>query len=241
MNDNNPSEGQLFLIPTVIAPDTAERVLPPPVITALREINYFLAENLRTARRFISTLKLGRPIDQLHFQLLDKRTPDREIAPLLEPLRQGQDVGILSEAGCPGVADPGARAVAYAHQHQLRVIPLVGPSSFLLALMASGFSGQSFTFCGYLPIDKELRRKAILRLEKSARQLRQTQIFMETPYRNQVLLTDVLNNCQPGTQLCIAKDVTGANEFIKTQTIRQWAQQAPNLHKVPTVFLLAIQ
>ena len=241
MNDKKAATGRLFLIPTVIAPNTTERVLSPQVVAELTRINYFLAENLRTARRFISSLRLGRPIDQLSFQVLDKRTPDSEVETLAKPLHQGHDVGVLSEAGCPGVADPGARAVAYAHQNRIQVIPLVGPSSFLLALMASGFSGQSFAFHGYLPIDREKRRKTLHQLEKSARQWHQTQIFMETPYRNNALLQDVLNHCQPTTLLCVAKNVTGTDEFILTQSIRQWRQHVPDLHKVPTVFLLAAQ
>ncbi|MGB3778958.1 MAG: SAM-dependent methyltransferase [Tunicatimonas sp.] len=231
--------GQLFLIPSVIAPDTAGRVLPPQVLEVLGRLDYFLAENLRTSRRFISSLKLGRPIDQLHFDVLDKRTAPQALATLMAPLRQGNDVGILSEAGCPGVADPGALAVAYAHQHNITVVPLVGPSSFLLALMASGFSGQSFAFRGYLPIDKVARQKAVRQLEKEARQHRQTQIFMETPFRNDSLLRDVLSQCSPNTLVCVAKDITGPNEFIKTQTVQRWRQHVPALHKVPTVFLLS--
>ena len=231
--------GQLFLIPSVIAPASAGRVLPPQVLEVLSRLNYFLAENLRTSRRFISALKLGRPIDQLHFEVLDKRTPPQELTTLMAPLREGKDVGILSEAGCPGVADPGALAVAYAHQHNVTVVPLVGPSSFLLALMASGFSGQSFVFHGYLPIDKVARQKAIRQLEKEARQHRQTQIFMETPYRNDALLRDVLSQCSPDTLVCVAKDITGPNEFIKTQTVQWWQQHVPTLHKVPAVFLLS--
>ena len=229
----------MFLIPSVIAPDSAGRVLPPQVLEVLGRLNYFLAENLRTSRRFISALKLGRPIDQLHFEVLDKRTAPQELAKLMVPLRQGNDIGILSEAGCPGVADPGALAVAYAHQHNITVVPLVGPSSFLLALMASGFSGQSFAFHGYLPIDKVARQKAIRQLEKEARQHRQTQIFMETPFRNESLLRDVLGQCSPNTLVCIAKDITGPNEFIKTQTVQWWRQHVPALHKIPVVFLLS--
>lgn len=229
----------MFLIPTVIAPDSAERVLSPQVLAVLSRVDYFLAENLRTARRFISSLRLGRPIDQLHFQVLDKRTPTSEVAGLLAPLHRGHDLGVLSEAGCPGVADPGARVVAYAHQQHIRVVPLVGPSSFLLALMASGFSGQSFAFLGYLPIDKEGRRRAIQRLEKTAKDACQTQIFMETPYRNNALLRDVLSHCHPDTRLCIAKNITGPDELVKTQTVRQWRQAVPDLHKTPVVFLLS--
>ncbi len=231
--------GQLFLIPSVISPASAGRVLPPQVLEVLGRLDYFLAENLRTSRRFISALKLGRPIDQLHFEVLDKRTTPQALTALMAPLREGNDVGVLSEAGCPGVADPGALAVAYAHQHNIPVVPLVGPSSFLLALMASGFSGQSFAFRGYLPIDKSSRQKAIRQLEKEARQQRQTQIFMETPFRNDSLLRDVLSQCSPSTLVCVAKDITGPNEFIKTQTVQWWQQHVPTLHKVPVVFLLS--
>ncbi len=231
--------GQLFLIPTVIAPATASRVLPAQVVEVLGKLNYFLAENLRTSRRFISALKLGRPIDQLHLNVLDKHTPPPQLASLMAPLRQGNDLGVLSEAGCPGVADPGALAVAYAHRHNITVVPLVGPSSFLLALMASGFSGQSFTFRGYLPIDKGARQKAIRHLEKEARQHQQTQIFMETPYRNDALLRDVLSQCAPSTLVCVARDITGPSELIKTETVQWWRQHVPQLHKVPTVFLLS--
>ncbi len=233
------TSGQLFLIPSIIAPATAGQVLPPQVLEVLGRLTYFLAENLRTSRRFISALQLGRPLDQLHFDVLDKRTAPQELAVLMAPLRQGNDVGVLSEAGCPGVADPGALAVAYAHQHGIPVVPLVGPSSFLLALMASGFSGQSFAFRGYLPIDRASRQKAIRQLEKEARQHRQTQIFMETPFRNDSLLRDVLSQCSPSTLVCVAKDITGPNEFIKTQAVQWWRQHVPALHKIPVVFLLS--
>ena len=233
--------GRLLLIPSVIAPDTAKEVLPRQVLLTLSRVDYFLAENLRTSRRFISSLKLGRPIDTLHFQQLDKRTSPQELKSLLGPLLQGHDMGVLSEAGCPGVADPGALAVAYAHQHNIPVTPLVGPSSFLLALMASGFSGQSFAFHGYLPINKEARRKSIQQMEKIAQQQQQTQIFMETPYRNNSLLRDILESCRPATRLCIAKNVTGEDEFIRSCSIKDWKQQLPDLHKVPVVFLLSAQ
>ena len=245
MNDKKPEKdprlGQLFLVPSVIAPNTSARVLPPHVLSVLSRIEYFLAENLRTTRRFISGLKLGRPIDQLHFELLDKRTSVHELAALLAPLRQGHDIGVLSEAGCPGVADPGALAVAYAHQNNIIVVPLVGPSSFLLALMASGFSGQSFVFHGYLPIKKESRLKSIRQMEKTAQRHRQTQIFMETPYRNNALFSDILEGCRADTLLCVAKDISGSNEFIKTQSVQKWKEKVPDLHKVPTVFLLSVQ
>ena len=237
---DKPQAGRLFLIPTVIAPDTASQVLTPQILDTANTLTYFLAENIRTARRFLSSLKIAQPIDTLDFQLLDKRTNAEELPQLLRPIFQGHDMGILSEAGCPGVADPGAKAVAYAHQHDVQVVPLVGPSSILLALMASGFSGQSFAFHGYLPIDKAERKQAIKKLEKEAIQRQQTQVFMETPYRNQSLLSDILACCQKSARLCIAKNITAPDETILTKTIQQWEKTPIDLHKVPTVFLLFV-
>ena len=237
---DKPKVGRLFLIPTVIAPDTALQVLTPQIPDTVNTLTYFLVENVRTARRFLSSIKVAQPIDSLDFQLLDKRTAIEEIPPLFRPVFRGHDMGILSEAGCPGVADPGAKAVAYAHQHDVQVIPLVGPSSILLALMASGLSGQSFAFHGYLPIDKGERKQAIKKLEKEAIQRQQTQIFMETPYRNQQLLGDILSCCQKSTRLCIARNVTAPDELIRTKTIQQWEKISIDLHKVPTVFLLFV-
>nr|WKN38207.1 SAM-dependent methyltransferase [Tunicatimonas sp. TK19036] len=231
-------KGTIYLIPTIISPDTHHQVLSPQVREVANKITYFLVENVRTARRFLSALKIETPIDQLQFELLHKKTSSDELPELMKPAINGQDVGILSEAGCPGVADPGARAVAYAHQHGLQVIPLVGPSSILLALMASGFSGQSFAFHGYLPIDNANRVKTIKALEKQSQQYRQTQIFMETPYRNNQLFSEVIKQCHPKTLVCVAKDISGPHEFIKTQPVHTWRKQIPELHKVPTVFLL---
>jgi len=231
--------GTLFLIPTVLAPGTAAEVLAPQVRDTIGRLDYFFAENLRTARRFISELKTGRAIDTLTFFELHKDTPERETAEQLQRLREaGHDAGVLSEAGCPGVADPGAVAVRLAHRLGLRVAPLVGPSSILLALMGSGFSGQSFAFHGYLPIDKAERAKAVRHLEKEAQQRDQTQIFMETPYRNNALLEELLRTCGPNTPLCIASQLTAPDQFIRTLTVREWQRQPPDLHKKPTVFLL---
>ena len=173
----------------------------------------------------------------MSFYLLDKDTPPSETRAQLRVVQQGQDAGVLSEAGCPGVADPGAVAVAMAHQMGISVVPLVGPSSILLALMGSGFSGQSFVFHGYLPIDKAERAKALRRLEREARSQRQTQIFMETPFRNNQLLGDILQHAQPDTLLCIASQLTAPDEFIRTLTVQAWKKHPPDLHKKPTIFL----
>lgn len=238
MNDKK-AFGKLYLIPTVIAPDTFDQTLPAAVKATANNIKYFLVENVRTARRFLSALGIEQAISSLHFELLDKRTTEEELQCLLAPLKQGEDIGIMSEAGCPGVADPGALAVAYAHRQGINVVPLVGPSSFLLALMGSGFSGQSFVFHGYLPIDKGVRANTIKKIEQQSRELQQTQIFMETPYRNNQLLDALLKSCHPKTHLCIARNLTGTNELLKTMRVKDWKSQVPDLHKVPTVFLLS--
>ena len=231
------AKGILYLIPSVIAENTEQQVITPQIKEICSHTKNYLVENIRTARRFISSLQLGITIEDLEFSVLEKKTPDAEVPELLSPLFRGQDVGIISEAGCPGVADPGARAVALAHKQGIQVVPLVGPSSILLALMASGFSGQSFAFHGYLPLKAPERGKAVKQLERET-QGGQTQIFMETPYRNNQLLSDLLQNCQPNTLLCIARGVTGEAELIRTLTIAQWRKQKPDLHKIPTIFLL---
>lgn len=229
----------LYLIPTLLADDTAERVLPAPVREIIEKTDAYFVENVRSARRFISGLKTERVIDETTFFDLDKDTPPvdtrRQIQELTERKR---NAGVLSEAGCPGVADPGAVVVGMAHSLGWRVEPLVGPSSILLALMASGLSGQSFVFHGYLPIDRPDRARAIRYLEKEAQQRQQTQIFMETPYRNDALFADVLVNCQSNTRLCVACNLTASDAFVRTLSIREWKSQVPDLRKKPTVFLL---
>lgn len=212
--------------------------MTPALIELMPKLQYFLVENERTSRRFISSLKLGIDIASLHFDVLDKHTPEDRAAQLCAPLLQGTSMGVMSEAGCPGVADPGNLAVRYAHAHSIRVVPIAGPSSFLMALMASGMNGQSFAFHGYLPIDKQKRIKSIKALEKTALQTGQTQIFMETPYRNNKLVADILKSCAPSTLLCIARDVTGPEEMIVTMPVSNWKRNIPELHKVPTVFLI---
>ena len=229
----------LYLIPTPLAPDTAAQVLSPPIAEAVARLDCFFVEELRTARRFISGLRTGRVIDETTFYDLHKDTPEADTKrQLLDLLAQNQDAGVLSEAGCPGVADPGAVAVRLAHELGFRVEPLVGPSSILLALMASGMSGQSFVFHGYLPINRADRSRMVKQLETEARNRRQTQIFMETPYRNNGLLADLLATALPDTRLCIAANVTAPDALIQTKTIRQWKSSLPDLHKKPTIFLL---
>lgn len=237
------SPATLFLIPTILVEGTAAQVLSPQVMEVIGQLDYFFAEELRTARRFVSGLRLGRVIEDLTFYELNKKTPERAIAAQLRALPVGADIGILSEAGCPGVADPGAVAVRLAHEMGMKVVPLVGPSSILLGLMASGLSGQSFAFHGYLPIDKIERRKAVLFLEKDAREFGQTQIFMETPFRNNHMMETLLEACQPDTLLCVASNLTAPDAYVKTQTVQQWRDSTRSgkkldLHKQPTIFLL---
>jgi 16S rRNA (cytidine1402-2'-O)-methyltransferase len=227
----------LYLIPTILAPDTSDSVLSPQIKEVISETDYFFVENLRTARRFISELKLGKVIENLHFFEVDKDTSSEKILDYFKEIPVEKSIGVISEAGCPGVADPGAVAVKIAHQLGIKVVPLVGPSSILLGLMASGFSGQSFVFHGYLPIDKKDKIQKIKQLEVNSMKS-QTQIFMETPFRNNQLLEDLLNVCQPNTNLCIASNVTSKEEFIQTKKISDWKKQKPDLHKIPTMFLI---
>ena len=234
--ENNPST--LYLIPTFLAEGTSDQVLSPQVLEAIRKSDIFFVENVRTARRYISSLRLGKVIDTLQFFELTKSTPEAETREQLKNLPAYAQVGVISEAGCPGVADPGAVAVRLAHQMGFRVVPLVGPSSILLALMASGLSGQSFIFHGYLPIDKAERRKSIIQLEKDAGHKRTTQIFMETPFRNNQMFASILENCNPETLLCVACNVTAADEFILTLPVKDWKKRIPDLHKKPTIFLI---
>lgn len=231
-------KGKLFLIPTVLADDTAAQVISPQVREVILHTKFFLVENLRTARRYISSLKLGLTIVEISLEVLDKDTPSQQVASLMEPLLKGEDMGIISEAGCPGIADPGALAVAYAHQKGIQVVPLAGPSSLFLALMGSGFSGQSFAFHGYLPIDKKDRVAALKRLEQESLREKRAQLFIETPFRNNQLLADALQTLSPPTQLCIAKNLTAADEMIQSKSVAAWKLHPPDLHKVPTVFIL---
>lgn len=231
------SKGNLYLIPTTITENQTDAI-PEQVRNVIRHTQYFLVENLRTARRYISSLKLGLTIEDLHFEVLDKNTPPAALEKLMKPAFEGMNIGVLSESGCPGIADPGSEAVKYAHRHGIRVVPLVGPSSIVLSLMASGFNGQSFAFLGYLPIDKKELEANIRQLEVTSRKNDQTQIFIEAPYRNNQLLESLIRFCSPDTMLCVAKDITGKDEFIKTARVKEWKGIQVDLHKVPTVFLV---
>jgi 16S rRNA (cytidine1402-2'-O)-methyltransferase len=214
-------------------------VLAPTIREVIATTDAYFVENLRTARRFITELKTGRVIDETTIHLLDKDTPQADTRKQMQELMERKrNAGVMSEAGCPGVADPGAVVVSIAHKLGWKVVPLVGPSSILLALMASGLSGQSFVFHGYLPIDRNDRGRALRFMEKEAQQRIQTQIFMETPYRNNQLLGDILTQCHPETRLCLACNITAADAFVQTKTVREWKSQLPDLHKKPTVFLL---
>lgn len=231
-------KGKLFLIPNVLAENTAQSVISPQVKEVIAHTKIFLVENLRTARRYISSLKLGVNLEEIHMEILDKDTPPETMSRLMQPLMNGADIGIISEAGCPGIADPGAVAVAFAHHKGIQVVPLSGPSSMFLALMGSGFSGQSFAFHGYLPIDKKDRSAAIKKLEAESLREKRAQIFMETPFRNNQLLEDLLATLNPNTKLCIAKNITGSDEMILTKTANEWKNLPLDLHKIPTVFIL---
>jgi 16S rRNA (cytidine1402-2'-O)-methyltransferase len=230
-------KGKLYLIPNVIADDTQAVVIPSHINNALPDIRHFLAEDIRTARRYLSSLRIYPSIEELHFQLLNKDSKPEDLPSMFEPIHQGLNVGIISESGCPGIADPGSLAVRFAHENQVQVIPLVGPSSILLALMASGLNGQKFTFHGYLPIDAKECAHVIRELEKESKQKNQTQVFIETPYRNNHLKDLLLKNLKNETALCIGTDITGIEENIQTLTVRSWKQVGFDMPKTPAVFL----
>jgi 16S rRNA (cytidine1402-2'-O)-methyltransferase len=231
--------GILYLIPCTLGDTAAEQVLPQHVIGVARKLQHFVVEQPKTARQFLSALKHVQPIQTLHFATLNEHTAANELPGLLAPLLAGHDVGIISEAGCPGIADPGANLVNLAHRNGIRVVPLVGPSSILLALMASGLNGQCFAFHGYLPIAETDKNKAIVTLEAESIKRKQTQLFIETPYRNDRMLGALLAQCRPETLLCVATDITLPSEQIQTRSIAQWkSQPIPQLNKRPSLFLL---
>jgi 16S rRNA (cytidine1402-2'-O)-methyltransferase len=231
--------GTLYLIPVTLGDDLIDKALPPDVVTLARRLDTFVVENEKTARRFLGAIKTAKPVRELTLLTLNEHTTDKELPALLAPLLAGQDVGLMSEAGCPGIADPGAQLAALAHRKGIRVAPLVGPSSLLLALMASGLDGQRFTFLGYLPSEKAARVQKLREIEQLSRKNRETQIFIETPYRNQHLLQDILANCHAETRLCVASNVSLETESIRSQRVADWNKAPlPDLHKQLTVFLL---
>ena len=228
----------LYLIPNLLGDTPVEQVLPPYNHEIIIGIRHFIVEDVRTARRFLKLVDRSIDIDQLTFYTLNKHTNPEEVASMLRPLEEGSPMGVISEAGCPAVADPGADVVAIAQRKGLQVIPLVGPSSIILAVMGSGFNGQSFAFNGYLPIEPDERIKTIKKLEQRAYTENQTQLFIETPYRNAKMMADILKACRPQTHLCIAAGLTTKDEYIKTRTVKEWTGKLPALEKIPCIFLI---
>lgn len=228
----------LYLVPSPLSDGDWQNVLPAKVFQVLTTTGYFIVENIRTTRRFLKLMNKNIDIDSLKFFVLNKHTEHSVAEGFLKPVVQGHDIALITEAGCPGIADPGAEIVRIAHKKNIKVVPLSGPSSVILALMASGLNGQDFAFNGYLPIKHNERLKAIANLEEKAVRLKQTQIFIETPYRNDQMMKSLLAACSPATMLCIAADLTGDNEFVATKTIEQWKREIPELNKQPAIFLL---
>ncbi|MCS6973013.1 MAG: SAM-dependent methyltransferase [Cyclobacteriaceae bacterium] len=229
--------GKVYLIPAPIAEGTAPAVIPKGTLSVIASLSYFLTEDVRTARRYLAGLKLFPSVELLKFETLNKDTSVAALDELFQPVFQGVSVGIISESGCPAIADPGAMAVAFAHNKGLEVVPLTGPSSILLALMASGLNGQSFCFHGYLPVDKQAAVSKIKLLEKESARNNCTQIFIETPYRNNRLFTLLLQSLSPNTRLCVAIDLTGKAEKIRMQSIAAWKRERVTWPKLPAVFL----
>lgn len=229
----------LYLIPVTLGNTPIDQVLPAHNREVILGIRHFIVEEIRTARRFLKAVERSIDIDCLTFYEMGKHADTARFSSFLAPLRKGESVGVISEAGCPAVADPGADIVAIAQGEGLRVVPLVGPSSLLLAVMASGFNGQSFAFHGYLPIDSSLRAKRLKQLEARAREEHQTQLFIETPYRNARLFADILAACSPKTRLCVAAGLTTEQEYIRTQSLKVWRDSGlPDLGKIPAIFLI---
>jgi 16S rRNA (cytidine1402-2'-O)-methyltransferase len=231
-------DSALYLIPVTLGDTPLDKVLPAYNKEVILQIKHFIVEEVRTARRFLKKVEPSIDIDSLTFYPLNKHTQATDISGYLKPLIGGESMGVISEAGCPAVADPGADVVAIAQRRGLKVVPLVGPSSILLSVMASGFNGQSFAFHGYLPIEQGERTKRIKMLEQRSYAENQTQLFIETPYRNNKMLEDILHNCRPQTKLCIAANVTCEDEYICTRTIKEWKGKLPDLNKIPCIFLL---
>lgn len=229
----------VYLIPVTLGDTAIERVLPAYNKSVILGIRHFIVEEIRTARRFLKQVDRDIDIDALTFYPMGKHADAALFSRYLEPLRHGEPVGVISEAGCPAVADPGADVVAIAQREGLRVIPLVGPSSILLSVMASGFNGQSFAFHGYLPIDSGQRAKRLKQLEARAAAEDQTQLFIETPYRNAKLFADICAACSPRTRLCVAAGLTTPQEYVRTHTLKEWKQIGlPDLGKIPAIFLI---
>lgn len=231
-------QAALYLLPVTLGDTSIESVLPTYNREVILKIKHFVVEDVRSARRFLKKVEPSIVIDELTFYPLNKHTSPEEISGYLNPLMAGNPMGVISEAGCPAVADPGADVVAIAQRKGLKVVPLVGPSSIILSVMASGFNGQSFAFHGYLPIEPSERAKRIKALEARAYAEDQTQLFIETPYRNNKMAEEIMRDCKPQTKLCIAANITCEDEFIRTRTVKEWKGKLPDLSKIPCIFLL---
>ena len=234
-SSNKPA---IYLIPTTLGDSDINYVIPQNIHQLVRQIRNYIVEDVRNARRYLKKLDKSINIDELTFFELNKHTRSTEVETFLAPIKKGESIGIISEAGCPGVADPGADIVKIAHQKNIKVVPLVGPSSILLSLMASGMNGQNFAFVGYIPIKKQERIKRLRQLEQRSRSENQTQLFIEAPYRNDKLLADIIASCAPETKVCVACDITLETEYIVTKSVAQWRKGVPDIHKRPTIFLL---
>jgi len=235
---SNQNYGKLYLIPVSLGDSSPDKVFPPLNALIIDKIEDFIVENEKSARRFIKQILPEKSQQELKLKGLNKFTEPSEIPAFLDAAKEGRNIGLLSEAGCPGVADPGAEIVKLAHQYNIQVVPLIGPSSILLAMMASGMNGQSFTFHGYLPIDKKERKQELKQLERISSEKNQAQIFIETPYRNMKFLEDLIQNLHPSTRICVACNLSLESEFIKTATASEWKNIKADLHKRPAIFII---
>ena len=234
-----PTLGTLYLIPVTLGDDMVQHVIPDYVLNVARKLEIFVVESEKSARHFLSTIKTLKPVRELNLHLLNEHTDMKSLPDLLAPLLAGENVGLMSDAGCPAVADPGAQLVQLAHKKGIKVVPMVGPSSILLSLMASGLNGQQFAFLGYLPVEKLQRNQKLKEIEKRSASHKETQLFIETPYRNQAMLDAILQTCHAQTQLCIACDVSLDSEMIVTKSIANWKTSPPiDIHKRPCLFLI---
>lgn len=239
MSTYDSDKGTLYLIPNTLGKTPENNTIPEYVLKIIRRLDVLIVENVQSASRYLQWVGDTVPEYKITFLLLSKKTPAHEITSFLDPLKKGKDAGLLSEAGCPVVADPGSELIKMAHHQQIKIHPMVGPSSILLALMGSGFNGQQFTFHGYLPIDQNKRQAAIQKLEQQSMKSSGTQIFMETPYRNDAVVKDVIRHCNPTTRFCTATNLTLPDEQIISQKISEWRKDQPkSIHKKPTIFLL---
>ncbi|NNE31381.1 MAG: SAM-dependent methyltransferase [Winogradskyella sp.] len=232
------SKGKLYLIPTRLGDNPPLEVLPISIKKVIENLDHYIVENEKTARRFIKRVSPNKSQQSLRLKVLNKYTTEIERNTFLDTCLEGESIGLLSEAGCPAIADPGADIVHLAHQKDIRVVPLVGPSSILLALMSSGMNGQSFTFNGYLPVDKSEKKAKLKNLERLSQEQKQAQIFIETPYRNMKMLEDISQTLHPNTRVCVACDLTLPTEYIRTKTAKEWSNNKEDLHKRPSIFII---